>query len=51
MAIIGQTCGTDGRVHLGPVRAASRQSSSVGGGCVVVHCAIVTAVGHQCLAP
>jgi len=32
----GQTCGTD-RDHLGPVRAASLQSSSVGGGCVFVH--------------
>jgi hypothetical protein len=46
----GQTYGTDCD-HLGPARAASRQSSSVGGGCVGVHCAIVTAVGHQCLAP
>jgi hypothetical protein len=39
----GQTCGTD-RDHLGPARAANRQSCGVGGSFVFVHCAIVTAV-------
>jgi hypothetical protein len=48
---MAKRAGLSDRDHLGPARAANRQSSGVGCSFAFVHCAIVIAVGHQCQAP